>query len=175
MADRPAEPALPVGLVPFESSLPQAGFALDVACGAGHGSLWLADRGLEVFGIDVSPVAVAQAKRLASDLGLAADCQFVAHDLDSGLPDSPSADLVVCHLFNAPELDDALVERLVPGGILAVTVLSVVDAEPGPFRAEPGELLDRFGHLDVRGHREWEGRASIVVRAAGPKPDGRLD
>ena len=33
-----------------------------------------------------------------------------------------------------------LVAALAPGGLLAITVLSEVDAEPGPFRAPPGEL-----------------------------------
>lgn len=166
---------MPVGLTSFESLLPTSGHALDVACGAGRGSVWLADRGLDVLGVDVSPVAIALAEQLAAESELGRCCRFVTHDLDTGLPDGPAVDLVFCHLFNAPALDDALVERLTPGGILAVTVLSVVEAEPGPFRAEPGELLHRFRDSDVIGHEERDGRATIVVRAAGPTSHGRLD
>ncbi len=174
-AGPPSERAIPSGLIEFETLLPTSGRALDVACGAGHGSIWLVDRGLEVVGIDVSAVAVDQSKQLAEDLGLSDRCQFHVHDLDDGLPDGPKVDLVLCHLFNGRELDAPMLDRLRPNGILAMTVLSEVGAEPGLFRVGAGELLDRFAGADVLGHREADGRATIVVRAAGPQPHGRLD
>jgi 2-polyprenyl-3-methyl-5-hydroxy-6-metoxy-1,4-benzoquinol methylase len=39
-------------------SVPAGGWALDVACGRGRGSEWMAQRGLDVFAVDVSAVAV---------------------------------------------------------------------------------------------------------------------
>ena len=41
---------------------PTAGRALDLACGQGLGAVWLARRGLEVWGLDVSAVAIGQAR-----------------------------------------------------------------------------------------------------------------
>lgn len=165
----------PVGFAAVVGLFPTAGTALDLACGAGGGAVWLAQRGLDVVGIDVSPVAVGLAEQLASSHGVEGSCRFVVHDFDLGLPETAMVDLITCHLFSAPDLDEAILGRLAPGGTLAITVLSEVGGEPGPFRARPAELLDRFGSLDVLHHHEAEGRATLVAVATGPLPSGRLD
>lgn len=165
----------PAGFAAVIDVFPDVGTALDVACGAGGGAVWLAQRGLSVTGVDVSPVAIGLARRLASDCGVEANCRFIEHDLDIGLPSTSRVDLITCHLFSAPDLDAAILERLAPGGMLAVTVLSEVGGESGPFRAKPGELLARFGSLDVRHHHEADGRATLVAVATGPSTPGRLD
>ena len=148
---------------------------MDVACGAGAGAVWLAMRGLDVHGIDASDVAIERAADLAETHGVDDRCRFTVCDLDDGLPAGPRVDLVTCHLFSARSLDEAIIERLMPNGVLAITVLSEVGSEPGPFRAGPGELLERFGSLEVRHHREAEGTATLVGFATGPEPSGRLD
>jgi len=165
----------PAGFAAVVGLLPTAGTALDLACGAGGGAVWLAQRGLDVVGSDVSPVAIGLARQLASARGVGSSCRFVVHDLDLGLPPTASVDLITCHLFSAPELDEAIIGRLVLGGTLAITVLSEVGGEAGPFRARPAELLDRFGSLDVLHHHEADGRATLVAVATGPFPSGRLD
>jgi len=84
----------------------------------------------------------------------------------------------MCHLFSASALDEAMVGCLSPGGVLAITVLSEVGAGAGPFRASPGELLERFGRFDqleVAHHHERDGVATLLGVAAGPQPLGRLD
>jgi SAM-dependent methyltransferase len=53
--------------------------AVDLGCGAGHYAVWLARRGFEVTGIDLSAAAIAHAQRLARCAG--ALCRFVAADL----------------------------------------------------------------------------------------------
>lgn len=165
----------PAGFAAVAGMLPTAGTALDLACGAGGGAVWLAQRGLDVVGSDISPVAIGLAEQLASSHGVESSCRFIVHDLDLGLPPTALVDLITCHLFSAPELDEAIIERLVPGGTLAITVLSEVGGKPGPFRARPSELLDRFGSFDVLHHREADGRATLVAVATGPFPSGRLD
>ncbi|MCG8478473.1 MAG: class I SAM-dependent methyltransferase [Spirochaetales bacterium] len=42
-----------------------SGRALDIGCGTGKSALWLAERGFDVTGIDVSPAAIQQARRAA--------------------------------------------------------------------------------------------------------------
>lgn len=165
----------PTGFRPFEDRLPTAGRALDVASGAGEGAVWLGTRGLDVVGVDVSSVAVDLAGRLAARHGVERRVQFVCSDLDDGLPPGPLVDLVTCHLFSAPGLDDQLVGRLVEGGLLAITVLSEVGAEPGAYRARPGELLERFGGLQILHHGEGDGTASLLGVVTGPIPSTRLD
>jgi methyltransferase family protein len=50
-------------------------------------------------GVDVSPVAIELARQLAERSGVAARCRFDVFDLDAGLPDGESVDLVLCYLF----------------------------------------------------------------------------
>jgi SAM-dependent methyltransferase len=159
----------PAAFVDLADGFPSTGTALDVACGDGRGAVWLAIRGLRVRGLDVSPEAVALASDLALRAGVGTGCRVEVADLDEGLPAGEPADLVVCHLFSAPRLDDALVTALRPGGLLAVAVLSEVGGPPGRFRARPGELLDRFGsddRLDLLDHREADGVARLLARRA---------
>lgn len=54
------------------------GSTLDIGCGAGSCSLWLASKGFDVTGIDLSPTAVEIAKRLAAKAGV--DCHFIVAD-----------------------------------------------------------------------------------------------
>ena len=53
--------------------------AVDLGCGAGNYSVWLAGRGFDVTGIDFSPQAIAHANELAARKGVL--CRFVAADL----------------------------------------------------------------------------------------------
>lgn len=53
--------------------------AVDLGCGAGNYSVWLAGRGFDVTGIDFSPQAIAHANELAAHKGVV--CRFIAADL----------------------------------------------------------------------------------------------
>lgn len=167
-ADRPAAGAgaLPRVFAGLESAFPHSGTALDLACGQGAASVWLACRGLQVWGVDVSAVAVDQAHRLAERTGVADRCRFDVHDLDDGLPQGPPADVILCHRFRDRRLDDAIVDRLAPGGLFAICALSEVGAAPGPYRCAPGELPAAFARLDVIAAGEGDGEAWLLAVTA---------
>ena len=133
-----------------------------MACGRGGVAVWLARRGLAVDAVDVSPVGLAAGARLAAAAGVAGRIRWIAHDLDAGLPAGCRGpyDVVVCQLFRDPRRYADLVAALAPGGLLAITVLSEVDAEPGPFRAPPGELRAAFRGLETLLDRERDGEAT---------------
>src|SRR6516165_6195078 len=145
--------------------LPTAGRALDLACGQGLGAVWLARRGLDVWGFDVSAVAIGHAREVARLAGVGDRCHFDVFDLDDGLPAGPPVDLVLCHKFRDRRLDQAIVERLAPGGLLAIVALSEVGAAPGPFRAAPGELPAAFAQLEHIAVGEADGHAWLLARA----------
>jgi SAM-dependent methyltransferase len=119
---------------------------------------------MEIHGVDVSPVAIDLARRLAVDSGVADRCRFDVVDLDGGLPPGPDVDLLFCYLFRDQRLDQAMMDRLLPGGLLAVAVLSEVGAGPGPFRARPSELRDAFDELNVLVEGEEDGMAWLLAR-----------
>lgn len=155
---------VPADLVAFERVFPDHGMALDIACGRGGGSVWLARRGLQVWGLDVSDVAIGQAGELAAHWSVADRCRFDVVDLDHGLPPGPPVDVIVCHRFRAPDLYNAIDDRLTPGGLLAISVLSQVGAAPGRFRATPGELTSAFGGLQTVSAGEGDGIAWLLAR-----------
>ncbi|BCZ24529.1 class I SAM-dependent methyltransferase [Mycobacterium senriense] len=143
---------------------PTAGRALDLACGQGTGSVWLASRGLQVVGLDVSPVAISHARELAQRAAVGNRCRFDVVDFDGGLPAGVPVDVILCCKFRAPRLDRAIIERLAPGGLLAIAALSEVGATPGPFRAAAGELPAAFAGLDLLGADEGDGQAWLLAR-----------
>ena len=53
--------------------------AVDVGCGTGSASLWLAGRGFRVTGNDLSPVAIERARKRAEQEGV--ECRFLALDV----------------------------------------------------------------------------------------------
>lgn len=145
--------------------LPTEGDALELACGRGRAAVWLAHRGMHVWGVDVSPVAIDLAIELAELSGVADSCRLEVFDLDNGLPEGPPVDLIFSHLFRDSSLDRAMVGRLRPGGILAISSLSEVGSAPGRFRVLRGELQAGFAaDLDVLSHTETDGMAALVAR-----------
>jgi SAM-dependent methyltransferase len=165
------EPAAPEVLAQVQGltdRLPATGRALDVACGPGSVTLWLASRGLDVVALDVSPVAIGLLGQAARTADLAVRIEARVADLDLGIPDDlVDLDLIVCQRFRDPSLYAVMVDRLRSGGVAMVTVLSTVGADaPGPFHALRGELLAAFTNdrCEVVHHREGDGIASIVAQ-----------
>lgn len=54
---------------------PTGGRVLEIGCGAGELSVWIAGRGFEVVGVDISPFAIDWASKRAADARVAADFQ----------------------------------------------------------------------------------------------------
>lgn len=160
--DAAPTPALPTVFVGYEDLFPRRGTALEIACGAGGAAVWLAQRGLDVHAVDVSGIAIGQARVLAEQHGVTA--RFDTVDLDGGLPPGDPADVVLCHKFREPHLYADLSARLKPDGLLAICVLSEVGATPGRFRAVAGELRSTFGGLDELAAGEGDGQAWLIAR-----------
>ncbi|GAA2554575.1 class I SAM-dependent methyltransferase [Mycolicibacterium diernhoferi] len=157
-------PGLPDVFARHEHAFPRGGTALELACGTGAAAVWLARRGLRVHGVDVSEVAVEQARALAEAAAVTPVCRFEVHDLDTGLPAGEPSDVVLCNRFRDERLDGQIIERLAPGGLLAICVLSEVGAAPGRFRARPGALRTAFAELELIDAGEGAGLAWLVAR-----------
>jgi SAM-dependent methyltransferase len=128
------------------------GRALVLACGPGRNALWLAERGFDVVGVDISEVAVGRAREAAAQRGL--DAEFVVADLDDFTLEARSFDLITVIRFRKPDLWPRLVDALAPGGwILAEHHMKTTAGVAGPtspdFRLDPGELLRAFGRLRI--------------------------
>lgn len=106
------------------------GRALDVGCGEGADALWLAARGWEVTGVDISRVALSRAaehereRREGQESGTR-PVRWEHHDLTAWAPPLSSFDLVTAqymHLPTAPreELFRNLARAVAPGGTLLI-------------------------------------------------------
>jgi SAM-dependent methyltransferase len=99
----------------------------EVGCGEGHLSMALASRGLDVRASDLSPAAIATARRLARARGLAIDYRVAdLYDLE---PEVDGAELVVCCevLEHVPDPERALA---VLGRLARPHVIISVPREP---------------------------------------------
>lgn len=114
----------------------EPGSALDLGCGEGGDAVWLASRGWETVGVDLSDTAVARARAAAASVGLEANAvRFVAADL-SEWATAQTFDLVSSAFLHSwpveiPRAD--IVRRskdfVAPGGSLLV----VAHAAPPPW------------------------------------------
>jgi SAM-dependent methyltransferase len=168
----PATPRPPDALLERDDLLglvPTEGRALDIASGTGAQTLWLALRGLHVTALDVSGVALDLVGQAASSCGVETRVTTRRFDADRGVPDDlTEVDVIVCQRFRDPRLYPTIIDRLRPGGLAIVTVLSAVGVEGpvGAFHAPAGELLAAFTRdsVELVETREGDGEASVVVR-----------
>ena len=112
----------------------ERGTALDLGCGQGRNALWLANLGFTVTGLDVSPVAIEQAKEIAAEAGL--DVMFEAANLMEWEPDGQVWDLVLLAYIHLPEhmrkaVHAAAARAVAPGGRIVVVAHHLDNLESG--------------------------------------------
>lgn len=119
--------------------------ALDIACGEGRNSIFLARRGFAVTGLDISEAGLAKASRRAAEAGLTID--FRQADLE-GYGFSETYDLVLDFNFLLRSLLPRLVAALNPGGVLVLDTILDAPALAGvhtkDFLLQPGEIESLF-------------------------------
>jgi tellurite methyltransferase len=155
-----------------EPLFPNAGAALDLACGLGRHALWLATRNWRVCGIDLSEVAIRKLSRAALNLNISLDL-FVG-DASEYKFGSARFDLIVLFYHADRNLFPKLISALNPGGLL-ICKLSLrwdTDAKLTATGTDPlnrNELPLLFPGLRVLYHEERQVRDRGVVEFAARK------
>lgn len=125
--------------------------ALDLACGEGRNSIYLAQHGFDVTGVDISPRGLERARSQAAQVGVSVE--FVEADLDQWRPQGVYH-LILNFNFLMRELIPTLVDVLAPGGVVLMETILDAPGLPGEHRKEyllqPGELRRIFGAYDGR-------------------------
>jgi SAM-dependent methyltransferase len=109
------------------------GRALELGCGEGADSIWLAQRGWQVTAVDISATALARAARHVTDAGVADRVDLQEHDLATSLPGG-TYDLVCAQYYHSPVTRAGVREDVLRRAAAGVA---------------PG------GHLLVVGHASW--------------------
>jgi len=149
--DTTASPPSP-WVVRWASQLSAGGTVLDVACGSGRHVRWLAERGLQVTGVDRDAAALA---------GLTSLAEVLVADIEAGpwpLPGRQFDAVVVTNYLWRPLLP-TLVEAVAPGGLLIYETFGAGHARFGrpsrpDFLLQPGELLQATRGLRVLGYED---------------------
>lgn len=164
------------------------GRSLDLGCGEGGDVLWLAERGWNATGIDLSEHAVARARAAARERGLDT-ARFIAADLGEwaddparidGLDDAPDRegfDLVTASFFQSPvELPRERILRaaargVAPGGrVVVIAHAAAPDWAPGHGGDFPTPEHDlAVLNLDPN---DWDVEVAEVREREGRAPDG---
>lgn len=151
---------------------------LAVADGEGRNGVWLAQRGCKVCSVDISPVAIEKAKRLALDRNVHID--FAIADLMEWEWPDAGFDVVVCIFiqFASPgmrkKLFDGFWRTLRPGGVVIMEGYGVKQLQytsGGPGKLEnlytPQILRDAFAEWEMLLLREYD-----AVLDEGPRHRG---
>lgn len=133
------------------------GRALDIATGKGRNAIFLAERGFQVVGIDISPVALETARRISREKSLAIDWQeadLERFDLPQG-----DYDLVLNLNYLQRSLVPQIKKTLKPGGWIIFETYSTDQSKIGhvtnpAYLLLHNELLDFFRDFRVLYYRE---------------------
>jgi 2-polyprenyl-3-methyl-5-hydroxy-6-metoxy-1,4-benzoquinol methylase len=133
------------------------GLALDVAAGKGHNAIFLAEMGFSVVGIDISKIALEEARRRAQEKSL----EITWHQADLEQIELPAAayDLIVNFNYLQRSLLPQIRRALKPQGhVIFETYLIDQQAIGHPknpaYFLNHNELLDHFRSFRVLCYRE---------------------
>jgi SAM-dependent methyltransferase len=161
-------------LVEHSSLLLRGGTALDLAAGEGQNAVYLARLGHRVQAVDISPLGLRKARRLAREQGLR--LQTVQQDLELEPPPPGPFPVIVWMHYLQHDLAGPVEQRLAPGGLLLMELATTrnlrLHRRPARrFLLQPGELRGWFPGLEIVMYREGVyGHHEVAQLVARKKP-----
>jgi SAM-dependent methyltransferase len=155
-----------------EPSFPNAGTALDLACGLGRHALWLASRNWRVSGVDISDVAIGKLNHAA--LALNVNLDLFLGDAAEYRFEPTRFDVIALFYHLDRSLFPKIVSALNPGGLLIskISLRWASDGRSTSLAADPlarNELPSLVPELQVLHHQERPVRDRGVVVFVGRK------
>ena len=159
-------------LIDHVGMLPR-GRVLDIAMGSGRNSVYLAERGFWVEGVDISEESIKQAEKLAAEHKVSIQTQLA--DLEKDYHISPDAyDVIICFNYLQRSLMPQIKAGLKYGGLIVYETFIVDQTEFGKPRnpdylLQHNELLHLFSDFRCLYYREGiidnrKAVASLIAR-----------
>ena len=129
--------------------LPAEGRALDAACGVAINALFLAQRGLRAFALDISEYALRLAKQRASNIGLPLEAAVI--DLSNPWLPAEYFDAILNFHFLERGTIPVYRQALKPGGLIFFdTFTKRGERNDSPvYYLDPGELIGWFHNFEI--------------------------
>lgn len=141
-------------LTSYAYFLPRSGRALDAASGVGANALFLAQKGLRVFAVDISESALRLAKKRTESLSISLEAAVV--DLSNPWLPAEYFDVIINFHFLERATFPVYRKALRPGGMLYFDTFTkpAEDVDSGDYYLLAGELFKHFQDFEVIHYHE---------------------
>jgi len=147
-------PHLPTEIVKEYASFSSGKVALDIACGLGRHSKYLAKQGFKVDALDISSVAISKLQNIEN-------ITAIEVDFDTYTLQKKKYDLIVCTYYLERKIFSQMIDALKPSGILIMETFiqhAINEREPSNplFMLHSGELESFFKkRCEILHIKEW--------------------
>lgn len=154
------------------------GRALDLGCGEGGDTIWLAERGWQVVGVDISETALGRAAEEAAARGLTDRVDLRQMNLSESLPEGAFDLISAQFLQSLVHLDRerifaAAARAVAPGGVLVVVDHGAAPPWAKHVHDHVFPTVDEvLGTIDL-GAGQWERLRAEAVHREAVGPDGQ--
>ncbi|MEW6058494.1 MAG: methyltransferase domain-containing protein [Bdellovibrionota bacterium] len=153
-------------LVENMSSLPKFGKALDIAMGEGRNAVFLAKKGFEVDGVEISEVAIRKARQLANENKVR--IHAINADLNKYQIAPQAYNLIIVFYYLQRSLAPQIVKGLKPGGILVFETNTIDHLKYDrtynrEYLLQKDELKTLFKELEVLKYEERDDGVGVVA------------
>lgn len=156
----------------------QKGKVLDIAMGEGRNAVYLAQKGFEVVGFDLSPVAIEHAKKLASETGVSIEAKPA--DLDLYLMGIMEYDSIIMTNFrpSVSRYYNSIMSALKQGGTLLIESFTTAEMDEAIAKDEDyrnfyftsNEVLRHLNGMRILFYQEGLIDGHHVVQCLAQKP-----
>ncbi|WP_447963126.1 class I SAM-dependent methyltransferase [Nitrospira sp. Ecomares 2.1] len=149
------------------------GAALDLAMGEGRNGVFLATKGFQVTGVDISEAGFKKAQALASEKGVT--ITTLVADLEQYILPPDTFDLIICTYYLQRDLFPKIAQALKPGGMVLIETYTVDHLQYRPqfnriFLLERNELLTLLPGFRVLRYQEVDSGEAAFASLLAQKP-----
>jgi tellurite methyltransferase len=146
--------------------------ALDLAMGEGRNGVYLATQGFDVLGLDISPIGLKKAQRLAKHLSTKIQTRVV--DLENYQLEKDSYDLIICTYYMQRDLFNQIKGSLKPGGMVLIETFNTDYLKYSRFQKKyllkHNELLEIFKDFKIIRYQTYDDGKEAFSSIIAQKP-----